>query len=252
MRTLLVRGMLVGLLAAVLAIGFAKVFGEPQVDQAITFGSQEAMQRGEPPEPVLVSRAIQSGAGLATGVVVYSVAFGGLFALAFAVAYGRIGSFGPRLTAALVAGGGFVAIVLVPFLKYPANPPLVGDSSTIDRRTELYFAMILFSFLGIIIAAKVGRWLAPHYGNWNAAIIAGSGFILYAAVIELLLPSFNEVPPGFPATVLWNFRLASLGTQLILWTTLGLLFGALTERSLQSAAAVEGRHQAPDPVIDTP
>ncbi len=34
---LLVRGMLVGLLAGILAFGFAKVFGEPQIDKAIAF-----------------------------------------------------------------------------------------------------------------------------------------------------------------------------------------------------------------------
>jgi hypothetical protein len=51
------------------------------------------------------------------------VALGGLFSIAFAICYGRIGRFGPRATSALVAAGAFVAVELVPFLKYPANPP---------------------------------------------------------------------------------------------------------------------------------
>jgi hypothetical protein len=41
------------------------------------------------------------------------------------------------------------------------------------------------------------------------------------------MPSFQEVPADFPATLLWSFRLASLGTQVVLWTGIGLLFAAL-------------------------
>ena len=41
------------------------------------------------------------------------------------------------------------------------------------------------------------------------------------------------VPAEFPASVLWRFRLASLGTQLVLWLGMGLIFGALTERALR-------------------
>jgi hypothetical protein len=232
MRTLLVRGMLVGLVAGLLALAFATAFGEPQVDRAIAIESQEARAAGEPPGMELVSRGVQKTAGLATALAVYSVGFGGLFALAFAVAYGRIGQFGPRTTAAVVALGGFVAVVLVPFIKYPANPPAIGSPGTIDRRTALYFAMMGSSVLLAILAVRLSRQLLPHMGGWNAALIAGSVFIVGVAVIQLVLPGVDEVPPGFPAGVLWHFRLAALGTQLVLWSTLGLLFGALTERSL--------------------
>jgi len=40
------------------------------------------------------------------------------------------------------------------------------------------------------------------------------------------------VPEEFPAAVLWKFRIASLGAQFIMWATLGLLFGALTQRAI--------------------
>ena len=77
------------------------------------------------------------GIGLFTGVVVYSAAFGGLFALVFAFAYGRIGRPDPRVTAALLAVAGFVVVSLVPALKYPPNPPAVGNPETIGYRTAL-------------------------------------------------------------------------------------------------------------------
>jgi putative cobalt transporter subunit CbtA len=83
--------------------------------------------KGEAPGPELVSRAVQSGVGLLTGVVVYGTAFGGLFALAFAFAYQRIGRLNARGTAALLAAAGFVSLFLVPQLKYPSSPPQLAN-----------------------------------------------------------------------------------------------------------------------------
>src|SRR3954447_13639605 len=122
-RALLIRGMLVGVVAGLLAFGFARLFGEAQVDGAIAFEDQVSEAKGEPPEMAMVSRNVQSGVGLFTGVVVYGAAIGGLFGLAFAYAQGRIGPLHPRSLAGLLAILGFVAIVLVPALKYPPNPP---------------------------------------------------------------------------------------------------------------------------------
>ena len=162
---LLLRGMLVGVLAGLLCFGFLKIAGEPSVDRAIAFESQleeakahaKAHSHGteapkEEPYPELVSRGMQAGLGLFTGVVVYSAAFGGLFALAFAFFYGRIGDFGPRATAALLAAMGIVAVYIVPTLKYPASPPSVGDGETIGMRTALYFGVVAISLAAMIVA----------------------------------------------------------------------------------------------------
>jgi hypothetical protein len=230
--SLLLRGMLVGVVAGLLAFGFAKVFGEPQVDRAIAFEEELTAAKGEAPEPELVSRATQAGVGLFTGIVVYSSAIGGLFSLAFASVYGRVGSLGPRGTAALLALGGFLAIVLVPDLKYPANPPAVGNPDTIGFRTELFFIMLLISVTALVLAVGLARRLRKRYGAWNAALLSGLAFLVVIAIAQQVLPEVNEVPEQFSAVVLWRFRIASLGIQLVLWTTLGLLFGALTERRL--------------------
>jgi hypothetical protein len=40
------------------------------------------------------------------------------------------------------------------------------------------------------------------------------------------------VYPGFPADVLFDFRLYSVAAQLILWATIGLIFAPLAERLL--------------------
>ena len=229
---LLLRGMLVGIVAGLLAFGFAKVFGEPMVDRAIAFEEHLAEEKGETPDPELVSREVQSTVGLATGVVVYSTGLGGLFAMAFAVVYGRVGHLRPRAVSALLALAAFVAVYLIPALKYPANPPSVGIPETIGYRTGLYFFMVAFTIVAAGIAVTIGRHLSARLGKWNATLLAGAVFIIVVAVVQALLPEINEVPAEFPAVVLWRFRLASLGIQLVLWSGIGLLFGYLTERSL--------------------
>ena len=80
-RALLIRGMLAGVFAGLLACGFAWLFGEPQVNLAIAFEQHMHQMAGEAPEPELVSRAVQSTAGLLTGILVYGCALGGIFAL---------------------------------------------------------------------------------------------------------------------------------------------------------------------------
>lgn len=236
MRMLLTRGMLAGLAAGVLALIFARVFGEPSVDSAISFEAAAAAAGGEHEEPELVSRAVQSTFGLATGVLVYAIVFGGLFALAFAFAYGRLGRTSPRVTAVFVALAGFLVTFVVPFLKYPANPPAVGNPDTIGQRTVTYFTMVVLSIALAVAAVYLARRLVPRLGAWNAALVGGAGFVVAVAIVALLLPGINEVPEGFPAAVLWNFRIASLGTQLVMWTTIGLVFGALVQRPLTERA----------------
>jgi len=240
---LLVRGMLVGVVAGLLCFGFLKLFGEPQIDRAIAFETQmdEAkaaehkamgMDMSKDEYPEIVSREVQAGIGLFTGVIVYSTAFGGLFALAFAFAYGRApGASTPRSLAALLALTGFVAVYLVPILKYPANPPSVGEPETIGLRTALYLTMIAVSLAGMVAAVSLKRGLIARLGEWNATLAAAAAYIMLMVIAALLLPTINEVPDQFPALVLWKFRTASIGAQLIMWTTIGLLFGALTQRA---------------------
>src|SRR6185437_9191379 len=139
-RSLLVRGMLVGLLAGLLVFAFGKVYGEKPVDLAITFETsldasnaraEAAKGMHVEEEPALVSRRVQAGWGLFTGVMVYSTAFGGLFALVFAAVDRRAVNLGPRATSALLAAVGFMSVYVIPNLKYPANPPSVGAPETI-------------------------------------------------------------------------------------------------------------------------
>ena len=229
MRSLLVWGLLAGLLGGVLAFGFASVFGEPPVEAAIAVEEQgDGHDHGSEP----VSRGVQRTLGLAIATCAFGTALGGLVALAFAFAYGRLGRLSVRATAFTVAAVGFVAVVLVPYVVYPPNPPAVGHAETIGDRTAAYFGMMALSVVLAVVAVYVAR------SGWLAAVGAGVGYVVAVWVAAALLPTFHEVPEDFPAQTLWDFRLASLGTQVVLWAAIAVAFAALLQRSTKRATAV--------------
>ncbi len=231
-RTLLVRGMLVGVLSGIVAFVVARFLGESPINSAIAFeATHEAPGAGM---PEIVSRTVQSTIGLATGITVIGAAVGGLFALVYTVLQGRLGRLGARGTAGSIALTGFVVVYLIPTLKYPANPPSIGSSETIGRRTALYFTAIAICLLTAIAAGLIGKHLAPKLGAWNAVTLVVAGALVVATAALSFLPGVHETPAGFPADVLWRFRLASVAIQATLWATVGLTFGALTDRSFRA------------------
>jgi predicted cobalt transporter CbtA len=230
-RTLLLRGMLAGFVAGLFVFALARWIGEPQVDSSIALEASMDQAKGEAPEPEMVGRKIQKSFGLLTGAVVYSTALGGIFGLVFAYGRGRLSLARPRVFAALLAAIGFITVVLVPSLKYPANPPSVGNPETIGVRTGAYFLLIAISLSAMVFTVKVGRRCSKSLGTWNASILSAVLFLSLVGVASHFLPHIDEVPAGFPASLLWKFRIASWETQALLWSLLGLLFGWFTERS---------------------
>jgi hypothetical protein len=219
MSRLLGRGLLAGLAGGLIAFAFAHTFGETPIDRAIAFEDAHSAAS----DSMLVSRGIQSTAGLLTATCVFGLALGGLFALTFAAVQGRVLRLRPSHTAGLLALAGYLIVFAVPFLKYPANPPGVGDPGTIGRRTALYVSMIAVSILAAVVAYRVRR-----------PLLGLAVYIALVAAAAFVLPPVHEVPKGFPAETLWHFRLASLGTQACIWATLGLGFGLLADRLLLS------------------
>jgi len=253
------RGILAGAIGGLLAFVFARIFAEPQIQKAIDYESgrdaaQETLDKAAGLTVVAAgddpfSRAVQGNVGIGVALIVFGAALGALFAVAYAICLGRVGRVRPRTLALLVAGGGFLGLYLVPFLKYPANPPAVGHDDTIRQRGTFYLLMVACSVLFLVLTVWLGKRLQPRFGTWNAALIAGGVFVAATAVMMLALPSFDEVPapladpggqivyPGFPADVLFDFRFYSLGAQLILWAAIGLVFAPLAERLLSERAA---------------
>jgi predicted cobalt transporter CbtA len=221
LRKLLICGLVAGLIAGVLAFGFMSVAGEPSVDEAIAYEEAHSAPGGDEGP---VSRDAQKGIGLLTASTVYGLALGGIFALVFAYVYGRIGRASPARTALWLAAAAFVVIYLVPFVKYPPNPPAVGHEDTIDQRTALYLVMIWISVLAAVAAVLLRR----SVGTFLACV----AYVLIVAVAGLALPTYDEIPATFPASTLYEFRLASVGTQLVMWSGIGLVFAAAAQRAM--------------------
>lgn len=276
-KKLILRGILAGAVAGLLAFVFARIFAEPQIAKAIDYESgrdaaQSALDKAaglpaEAADPDLFSRTIQANVGIGVGMVFFGMAMGALFAVAYTVCLGRTGGLRARSLALLVAGGGFLGMYLVPFLKYPANPPAIGHEETIKQRSALYLIMVVCSIAFLAGAVYLGKYLQKRYGNWNATLLAGAAFVVAIGIVMLLLPqlghlSYNKanfgnqatetplplkdskgniVYPGFPADVLYTFRFYSVAAQLILWTALGLIFAP----SPSASSIPRGRTRTP-------
>ena len=232
LRNLLLCGLVAGLCAGLVSTGFASLAGEPAIDRAIAYEDAQAAAGHDDgaAEPVPVSRALQKTGGLLTALVVDGVALGGIFALVFAFAYGRLGRASPRATAYLLAGAAFVVLFLVPFVKYPATPPAVGDPDTIGRRTALYATMFAISVLAAIAAGRLRPVLRERLDGHAATGLGLLAYLIVVVAAGLALPGIHEVPADFPANTLWRFREASVGLQLTLWATIGTLFGFAAQR----------------------
>ena len=277
-KRLILRGLIAGAIGGLLAFLFARIFAESQIQLAIDYeeGREHAQQALDRAAGLAVehahedpfSRAVQANIGIGVGMILFGAAVGAFFAVAYAICLGRTGRIRARNLALLVAGAGFLSLYLVPFLKYPANPPAIGNADTIGLRSTYYLIMVGASVLFVILTVWLGKRLQPRFGTWNATLIAGAVFIAASAIVMLILPSFGEftanqqyhsatetpgpltdpsgaiVFPGFPADLLFNFRLYSVGAQVILWATIGLIFGPLAERLLDPGPAARTREPA--------
>jgi hypothetical protein len=231
----LLRGLLAGLIAGLLAGVFAYATGESRIDAAIAI--EEAAAHAAAADPAgdghhdeeLVSRTVQKG-GLFLATALYGVAMGGLLATAYTLLRRRLRTPSDTRAAFGLAGAALLGVVLVPFGKYPANPPAVGDPATIDQRTIGWLSIVVIGVVAVWAAVLASRSLRAGAPEWLQATAGVAGFLIVVTIGYVLLPSFDEVPATFPPSLLWTFRLASLGTQVTLWTALGLAFAALLPR----------------------
>ena len=238
---LLRRGLLVGVLAGLVAGGFAFVFGEPRLQDAIDLETARSARASV--EPVLagvsdwsVSRPEQR-AGLFVAGALYGACVGVIFALAFALVRGRGAERDDWQLSVRLAGGLFLALVLVPFLKYPAQPPGVGDPGTVGQRTMLYLAMLAGGLAALLAAARV-MWSTPRDAPvWRAPVLGAATFVALAGFLMAVLPGVDEVPKDFPASLLWEFRLSALGSQAVLWAALGAGYGIASVRAASTRAS---------------
>lgn len=237
LRSVLVAAVIVGMLAGLASALLLTATGEPLIRDAIAIeegrDAAAATRSDHPAEPELVSRSTQSGVGLFAALALAGAAFGVLFSLAF---WGlRSGRPDPFRRALLAGAMLFGALTLAPWLKYPPNPPAVGDPDTIDRRQALYVSLVALALAlclaGAGLATRLRREGWPEHRRLVAVGLAV--VVPFAVALAVLPPAPDAVE--VPATLIWRFRLASLGGNLVLWSVLsvgvGLLAAEATRRN---------------------
>jgi predicted cobalt transporter CbtA len=236
-----------GLAAGGVAAVFSVVVVEPTVRLALVVEESRAAAEhahGEHAhEAELVSRGLQQVGG-AIAVIVAALLLSVLNAVAL-TRFRRSSKLSDLTSALVVAGGGFAIFALAPGLKYPANPPAVGDPDTVTERTLLYgcaiaiAALTVTALLAIIRTARRRGWSTTRLSWSVVGVVVAGGVILFAG----LPASPDAIPADVGAGLVWQFRLRSLGTLALLWTTLGLVTGTLLARAHHTATAYDRTHQ---------
>jgi hypothetical protein len=155
---------------------------------------------------------------------------------------GRIANLSPGASTILVGGIGYVSVVLVPFLKYPATPPAVGDGDTIGQRTLLYFTYLLVSLAAAAVCTVLAVKLLDSRGVEGAVLIGAGTYLLLVVFVGALMPTVNEIG-AFPGDVLWYFRRAAIITLTAMWVTICVTLAALVRRLHAEHAAAQARRE---------
>ena len=230
--TFVIITLLSGAIAGTILGAINQVLVEPYIDRAISIETQNAIREGEIVDPVKLQsyRLWQKGGEIAAGTIL-GISLGALFGIVFV--YSRnllLPHSNSNIKKALVlAGIMWFVLFLIPALKYPANPPAVGDPDTIYYRESLYIGLLAISGFSALGLALLYRMLGNRTNNKNRIIIVP---VIYAAII---VGAFLVLPPNpdkitAPADLVQGFRIASAFTMTIFWGLLGITLGAFWDR----------------------
>lgn len=224
---LLETALIAGLLAAFAAAGFHWFFSEPLIDRAVALEEQASSHAEEP----IVSRPTQK-LGLFVGFAFYGMAWGILFGvLVYAISPKppADGSLSRGLLIALILGW---SVAVFPMLKYPANPPGVGEAATIGYRQELFVLFISLSLIGTV-AAFIAESRLRRSGKPMPLQVAAA-YLVYLLCLYYFFPA-NPDPVKIDLELVQRFRLVSFAGHIVFWTALGIAFAALTRLRLPAA-----------------
>jgi hypothetical protein len=221
------RGAAAGAIAGLAAALFQWIVVERQIDKALAIEAANAVA-GEGGDEMFTRVQQVSGGMLAA--VIYGTLLGLVFGFAAAVLWPRLPgttAFSRSIRLAVVA---FVAWSAVPNLKYPANPPAVGDPDTVGERTAWYLCLMAVSLVLAYLAWELWQRLTAR-GVDGAERFAAVG-LSYLAAVTLAWVLFPANPDALevPANLIWHFRVQSLAGNAILWIVAGTAFGYLADR----------------------
>ena len=217
-------GVIAGIILAFLNLGIV----EPTIDKAITLEVQKQVSSGENVNmSELIDYRYWQKAGAFAGGAIYGAGLASLFGVVFVFARSKLPGKNNKQKAILLAGIMWLVLFLMVALKYPANPPAVGDPETIYYRETLYVGYILISGLAALGMAVI--WIRTRI-NSKKIIIP----LMYAAIMVtayVVMPS-NPDKIEISMDLIQTFRILTAITIGVFWGTLGLIFGSLWDKFL--------------------
>jgi predicted cobalt transporter CbtA len=217
-------GVIAGIILAFLNLGIV----EPTIDKAIALEVQKQVSSGENVNmSELIDYRYWQKAGAFAGGAIYGAGLASLFGVVFVFARSKLPGKNNKQKAILLAGIMWLVLFLMVALKYPANPPAVGDPETIYYRETLYVGYILISGLAALGMAVI--WIRTRM-NSKKIIIP----LMYAAIMVtayVVMPS-NPDKIEISMDLIQTFRILTAITIGVFWGTLGIIFGSLWDKFL--------------------
>jgi len=208
-------------------INFAIV--EPYLDQAIGIENQNLFASGEEEDtPQFWAeydgyRVWQKSGQILAGVIL-GVSMGSLFGIVFALSRNSLPGNNDIKKSIVLAGMMWSALYLIPFLKYPANPPTVGDGETVVLRAILYLSFIAISGIGVISFYQ----LSKKFKN-NKKFVALIGYGLFITIVFTVMPE-NPDEITAPMNLVNEFRIMSVLGITSFWISIGIILGFFWHR----------------------
>jgi len=202
---------------------------EPYLDKAIGIENQNLFASGEAkdtPQFWVEYNAYRdwqkSGQLLAGGILGMSI--GALFGIVFAYSRNSLPKGHTVKKTFVLAAIMWLTIFLIPFLKYPANPPTVGDADTVVLRQILYLLFIAISGLSAVGFFVLYKKLQNKKKGF--AFVGYAVFI--TAVFFMMPPSPDEVTA--PMDLVNGFRTMSVVAVSTFWVAEAIILGALWQK----------------------
>jgi predicted cobalt transporter CbtA len=198
---------------------------EPYIDQAIKIEVQNTVASGEPVDlDELVQYRLWQKGGEIVAATILGTSISALFGIVYAYSRDSLPGSNNKKKGLILAGIMFLVIFLIPALKYPANPPAVGDPETIEYRESSYIVMLVISGFTALGVAILYRSLGQTRESRK--------FIVPAIYVVIIALAFVVLPPNpdvitMSSDLLMNFRIVTTITMGIFWGTLGILLGSL-------------------------
>ncbi|MBT8242088.1 MAG: CbtA family protein [Nitrosopumilus sp.] len=221
----LLSGAFAGLIHGI--VNFAIV--EPYLDQAIGIENQNLFDSGEEEDtPQFWAeydgyRTWQKSGQILAGVIL-GTSVGALFGIVFALSKNSLPGANNVKKSLILAGIMWFTMYLIPFLKYPANPPTVGDGETVVLRAILYLSFIAISGLSAVIFYKLSKRF-----DKNKKIISIIGYAIFISAVFIIIPE-NPDEISAPMNLVNEFRLMSVLGVSSFWISVGVILGLLWNR----------------------